>query len=324
MNQTEQSLRAMRGSLLLGIVAAALFSVSFVLNRMMSAADGHWAWSASLRFLLMMPLLLVYLRITGKWSQFCRLWKQSPGAWIIWGGLGCGVFYATLTAACALSPAYVVAATWPIAIVIGILLSPWLYRDERKRIPRQALLFSSVIVVGVVLLQAGEFRKGNINDVVTGIILVLISATAHPIGNRKSMDLCVSSGEKVDAVVRLCLMIAGSIPLLLVLCLWGGLQAGMPAAGQWSTLGIVALTGLCATPLFYAATDRVNHHGPALAAVEATQALEILFTLLLEAWLLGIVMPDGVAIVGLCLIICGIILHAQPHRLIGKKIPPTP
>jgi len=34
----------------LGLLAAALFSITFVLNRAMSLEGGHWVWSASLRY----------------------------------------------------------------------------------------------------------------------------------------------------------------------------------------------------------------------------------------------------------------------------------
>lgn len=298
--------------LALGIAAAAFFSVSFVLNRRMAQNDGHWAWSSSLRFLFMLPVLLGLIGLRGQWGRLLELWKLSPLGWIVWGSLGCGVFYTTLTAACALSPAWVVAATWPVAIVIGILLGPFIYQGKRSRIPRMALLYSVIIVAGVFLLQLGEFRNGFSSQVVMGLILVLVSATAHPIGNRKSMMLLDHESTRPDAILRLTLLILGSLPMCLLLCVWGYLQAGLPTSGQLSTVGIVAVAGLIATPLFYAASDRVSRDPAALAAVEATQAAEIVFTLILEALFLSFRPPDAWGWLGLTLILGGILLHARP------------
>jgi len=306
--------KALWQGLLLGLGAAAFFSVSFVLNRKMADAAGHWAWSASLRFLMMVPVLAFVISIRRRWGRFRDMWRLSPVGWIAWGSLGCGVFYATLTAACSVSPAWVVAATWPVAIVIGILLGPLLYDDHRRRIPKLALLFSTTIVAGVVLLQAGQFRAGHAGNVTLGLLLVLASATAHPLGNRKSMNLIESGGLRSDAILRLSLMILGSLPLCGMLCLWGFLEAGPPPADQLATVAIVAAAGLVATPLFYMATDRVNRDAASLAAVEATQAAEIVFTLILEAWLIGIHPPDPLGILGLVLITGGILLHARPSR----------
>ncbi|MFN3367478.1 MAG: multidrug resistance efflux transporter family protein, partial [Exiguobacterium mexicanum] len=50
--------------LLLGVLAALFFASTFVLNESMQVGGGHWAYSASLRFLFMIPLLafVVYVR----------------------------------------------------------------------------------------------------------------------------------------------------------------------------------------------------------------------------------------------------------------------
>lgn len=300
--------------LALGMAAAAFFSVSFVLNRRMAQNEGHWAWSSSLRFLFMLPPLLAVVGLRGQWRRMLELWKRSPVGWIVWGSLGCGVFYTTLTAACALSPAWVVAATWPVAIVIGILLGPVLYHGMRGRIPRMALIYSLVIVAGVLLLQVAEFRHGLSGQVGAGLLLVLVSATAHPIGNRKSMMLLDSEENRPDSILRLTLMILGSLPLCLMLCVWGHAAAGLPSGGQLSTIGIVAAAGLIATPLFYAASDRVTRDPSALAAIESTQAAEIVFTLILEALFLNFRPPDAWGWIGLFLILGGILLHAFPGK----------
>lgn len=39
--------------ILLGLLAGAFFSSTFILNELMSNAGGHWFWSASLRYVFM-------------------------------------------------------------------------------------------------------------------------------------------------------------------------------------------------------------------------------------------------------------------------------
>ncbi len=206
----EQGRAALWQGIALGLLAAAFFSVSFVLNRQIAQASGHWAWSSSLRFMMMLPPLLAVITMRRQWRDFLELWRLSPAGWIVWGTLVSAVFYAALTAACVVSPAWVVAATWPVAIVIGILLGPILYRGGRRRIPRRALLFSLIILLGIGLLQVGQFRTGLPQNVTLGLALVLLSATAHPLGNRKSMMIVERSGRKTNAILRLTLLILGS------------------------------------------------------------------------------------------------------------------
>ena len=300
--------------LALGLAASAFFSVSFVLNRRMAQAEGHWAWSASLRFLMMLPVLALVISVRRQWGRLWQMWRVSPGGWCGWGMLSCGLFYAPLTAACAVSPAWLVASTWPVSIVIGILLGPVLYDDHRRLVPRSALFFSVLITMGVLLLQAGEFGFGDRTKLLVGLALVLVSATAHPIGNRRSMLLLEKARLPSDPYLRLCLLILGSLPFWLVMCGWGYLAAGLPSSGQLATVGVVAGTGLVATPLFYAATDRVSRDPDGLAAVESTQAGEIVFTLIFEALLIGIRPPSAFGWLGLALILAGFTLHARPGR----------
>src|SRR5690606_10141548 len=74
-----------------------------------------------------------------------------------------------------------------------------------------------------------------------------------------------------------------------------------------------AATGLIATPLFYAAADHVSRDPRQLAAVEATQAGEIVFTLIFEAILIGIHPPTPLGWLGIALILAGFLLHARPR-----------
>ena len=46
-------------ALFLGILASVFFSVTYVVNAAMAQSGGNWMWSASLRYLLLLPMLLV-------------------------------------------------------------------------------------------------------------------------------------------------------------------------------------------------------------------------------------------------------------------------
>src|SRR5699024_5438438 len=46
-------------AILIGILAALFFSVTFILNRSMELEGGSWVWSASFRFMFMLPILFI-------------------------------------------------------------------------------------------------------------------------------------------------------------------------------------------------------------------------------------------------------------------------
>lgn len=42
----------------LSLLSALFFTLTYVLNRAAALAGGHWAWTAALRYLFVLPLLL--------------------------------------------------------------------------------------------------------------------------------------------------------------------------------------------------------------------------------------------------------------------------
>lgn len=51
-------------SILLGIVGAFFFAFTFILNRSMSLGDGYWIYSAILRYVFTLPILLAAVEAT--------------------------------------------------------------------------------------------------------------------------------------------------------------------------------------------------------------------------------------------------------------------
>ena len=114
-----------------------------------------------------------------------------------------------------------------------------------------------------------------------GLALVLVSAFAYPLGNRKMMlalERTAARGRPVRPARRNDAREPARVAR-------GGrlrtrARAGWPQADQVAQAGVVALSsGIVATALFFAASDRVRRDPVGLAAVEATQAAEVPFTL---------------------------------------------
>ncbi|WP_238652560.1 multidrug resistance efflux transporter family protein [Paenibacillus piscarius] len=307
--------------ILLGICSALFFAVTFVLNRRMELAGGSWAWSASLRYLFTLPLLVAVVAGRGRLKPLLQAMRERPGAWLLWGTVGFGLFYAPICFAAAYAPGWLTAGTWQITIISGSLLAPffgqWISCPSgpvyiKGRIPLRGLLLSLIILAGVALLQADHARSIAPSQVLLGILPVLIASFAYPLGNRKMMALC---GDKLDVFQRILGMTLASLPFWLLLALYGLADAGLPSSPQVGQSVIVALSsGIVATVLFFRATDLVRDSMSGLAAVEATQSLEVLFALIGEILLLHSPLPSLLSWIGIAVIIGGMVLHSLFSR----------
>jgi len=72
----------------LGLAASFFFAVTFILNRSMGLAGGSWAWSSSLRFFFMVPLLFAILLARRNLGPVWHDMKCHPWTWITWGTVG--------------------------------------------------------------------------------------------------------------------------------------------------------------------------------------------------------------------------------------------
>jgi drug/metabolite transporter (DMT)-like permease len=288
----------------IGLVAALLFSTSFVLNRSVQVGGGAWEWTASLRYLMTLPLLAVIVAARGGIAPVVAALRARPLAWLGWSTVGFGLFYAPLAFAVTSSPGWLLAGAWQLTILAGIVLAPLLYRDHRAVIPRRAVAGAVVVLSGVALTQAGHIGAVGAHALLAGVLPVLVAACAYPAGNRKTMEV---AGGELDTWQRILAMTIASLPFWLALSTAGLVRAGTPHADQLAQCAIVALVGgLLATALFFAATARVRHHPARLAAVEATQSCEVVFAAALEVALLGIAFPSPLAWCGIALIVGGI------------------
>lgn len=304
--------------ILLGVCSALFFAVTFVLNRRMELSGGSWAWSASLRYLFTLPFLVAIVYGRGRLKPLLAAMRERPAAWLIWGTVGFGLFYAPICFAAAYAPGWLTAGTWQITIISGSLLAPffgqWVAGPggarvyERGRIPLRGLGLSLVILAGVALLQVEHARELAPSQVLLGIVSVLIASFAYPLGNRKTMELC---GDRLDVFQRILGMTLASLPFWLIIAVIGFADTGLPSGAQVGQSVIVALSsGVIATVLFFRATDMVRSSMSGLAAVEATQSLEVLFALLGEMLILSSPLPSLLSWTGIAVIITGMALHS--------------
>lgn len=303
--------------ILLGVCSALFFAVTFVLNRQMELSGGSWAWSASLRYFFMLPFLIAIVAGRRKLKPLFKVMAERPTAWLLWGTIGFGLFYAPICFAAAYAPGWLTAGTWQITIISGSLLAPlfgqWVVKSEgrvfqRGKIPVKGLGLSLIILAGVALLQVEQAQDLAPTQILLGILPVLIASFAYPLGNRKTMELC---GERLDVFQRILGMTLASIPFWIILSVYGLADAGLPSSGQVGQSVIVALSsGVIATVLFFQATDMVRNSMSGLAAVEATQSLEVLFALLGEMLILSSPSPSLLSWAGIAVIILGMILHS--------------
>ncbi|GCF11539.1 DMT family transporter [Dictyobacter arantiisoli] len=303
--------------IILGVVASGFFAISFILNHAMNLAGGSWIWSASLRFIFMLPFLLIIVLHKKNLAPLLEDIRVHFGAWFVWSMVGFGFFYIPLCFASGFAPGWLIAGTWQVTIVAGTLLTPLFTQTiisehesirVRRRVPLKELLFSSIILLGVAIMQIDHAAHLVWNDILFGILPVAVAAFAYPLGNRKMME--VTAG-KFDVYQRVLGMTLCSLPLWLGLFVYGLLTVGPPSAGQSLQALIVAISsGVIATSLFFTATDKVKHDIRKLATVEATQAGEVLFTLLGEVIFFAAALPSLASLFGILLIIGGMVVHS--------------
>lgn len=290
------------------LAAALFFTSTYLLNRAIANDGGHWAWSAALRYFCTLPLLLPLMPWQGGVAPVHRAIRAHPRAWLRCSAIGFVLFCCCLTYAADSAPAWLVAASFQLTVVAGMLLSPFLYRDARRRIPGRALALGAVVIAGVALTQYGHFDGQLSRTAWIALAAVVVGAFAYPLGNRQLLLHLEHSGESLNATQRVYGMTLTSQPLWWLVALWAWWQAGWPASSQVLLAAGVALgSGVIATVLFFQATGMVRDNPTALGAAEAMQGAEILFATALGVLWLGERWPQGVALAGMALVFGGIV-----------------
>ena len=302
-------------AIIFGLLASCFFSTAFIFNRAMEVEGGSWMWSSSLRFFWMVPMLLLIVIVRGKLKASLRHLKENLKSYLIWSTVGFGLFYAPLTFASVYSPGWLVAGSWQMTIIAGSLLVPFLGVNTShtqgsvwRKLPWKELKWSSVIILGVFLILWDQMSSISWTLALAGFIPVVFAAFMYPLGNRKMMQVCQAKVETPERVLNMTL---ASLPFWVVIALFGWADHGLPSSSQLSYSFLVALfSGVIATLLFFSATNLVHTNPSQLAMVEATQAGELLFTLIGEMIFLNIGLPSKVALFGVFLIALGMVVHS--------------
>ncbi len=308
----------LRRAILLGSLSALFFSSTFVLNRLVTLQGASPFWLASLRYVFTLPILAAVLMGRGELLQAWRTFWNRPIPWIVWGTVGFGLFYLPITMAARWAPAWLIAGGWQLTIVMGSLVVPCV---DRRRVPWRDMWPSLIILAGV---GAAEWSSRQTTGWGGALVLIpiLIAAVAYPLGNRKMMQYTRSHLSGFSVYQRTFDMTLGSLPFWCVTMIAGGVQSGWPGGGTVTAAAATALfSGVVATLLFFYATDLARGDIGWLARIEATQSLEIFFTVLVASLLFNQQWPHPSQWIGLLVIMAGMVLHSL--RPAAKKSQPA-
>ena len=145
-------------AILLGILAALFFSLTFLLNEINLSDSGYWIWVATLRYLWMLPMIMLLGRVPQLKSDFRQVWtgmKEAPSYWLIWSNVCFVLFYVPLTWSAQFLPGWLVSSLWQLTIVFGVLTTPLmtvtdnLGHKHRLKIPSNKIKWMVVILLGM-------------------------------------------------------------------------------------------------------------------------------------------------------------------------------
>lgn len=182
--------------ILLGLLAGAFFSSTFILNELMSAAGGHWFWSASLRYVFMGLIITAIIMIQhgfGRIRALTALFFQHWGFWCLTGSVGFGIFYTGICYAADHVAGWVVAATFMFTVVTSLLV----LLAFGQRFDKKFIFYALLVFVGVALVNISEGMHASsvtgadalasvsmTQMLLYGALPALIAAFSYPIGNQ--------------------------------------------------------------------------------------------------------------------------------------------
>ncbi len=299
----------------MGTVAALFFSTTFVLNRSMSLTGGHWVWSASLRFGYMLVFLTMLLLFTKGYRALLEVIEVFYRNWLFWiisGSIGFGVFYSMICFSSNYSAGWIVATTWETTIIA----TPIVLLFFGRKVPRSGIIFTGLIFIGILLVNLEHAASNTPVNTLLGVLPVLIAAFAYPIGNQMVWEARKGENSLIPHIkhpilengfARVLLLTIGSIPFWICLLIFT--SPPPPSSGQIVSTAVVALcSGVIATTIFLYARHLCQHPFE-IAAVDATQSMEVVFTLLGEILFLHGVFPGWMGIAGISLTIIGLIAY---------------
>jgi len=281
----------------------------------MSLAGGHWAWTSSLRFGYMLIFLTVLLLITQGRKALSQVKEAFTQHWLFWilaGSIGFGIFYSLITFSSTYAAGWVIATTWQTTI----LATPIVLIFFGRKVPTKGILLTLLIFAGIVLVNIEHAITTDLRTVLLGAVPVFIAAFAYPTGNQMVWEARLGENKRLphiqnpileNGLARVLLLTMGSIPFWVILLLWT--QPPPPSSGQLLSTALVALlSGVIATTIFLYARHLCKQPYE-IAAVDATQSMEVVFSLIGEIVLLNGALPGALGMAGITLTIIGLIAY---------------
>jgi len=191
--------------ILLGLLSGAFFSSTFILNELMSAAGGHWFWSASLRYVfmwLMLTAIIVMQHGFGRIRELATIFRQHWGFWCVTGSIGFGIFYTGICYAADHAAGWVVAATFMFTVVASLLvLIVFGQRFDKKFIAYALLVFFGVVLVNIsegihAASVLGADAVPMTDMLLYGALPALVAAFSYPIGNQLVWQVSYNAKNK--------------------------------------------------------------------------------------------------------------------------------
>jgi len=274
--------------IVLGMLSAIFFSSTFVLNRAMSLEGGHWVWTASLRFVYMFMFLSVWLLFSKGPKRLSEIKGVFLKNWLFWmmaGSIGFGLFYSLISFSASYAPGWIVATTWQTTI----LATPIVLLVLGRRVPTKGMLLTGLIFTGILLVNVEHAASATTQEVLFCALPILVAAFAYPIGNQMVWEAKQGGSGLIphinhavieDSFARVLLLTIGSMPFWIVLVLVA--SPPPPSSVQLINTAMVALfSGVIATTIFLYARHLCVHPYE-IAAVDATQSMEVVFSLIGE------------------------------------------
>lgn len=260
-----------------------------------------------------------------------RLFSKHLLFWGLTGSIGLGT-YGWLAFGADHAPAWVITSTFLFTVVASLFVLAFFGQRFRP----QVVVYAVIIFFGIILANLGEGASRADIDlgrlILFGALPALIAVFSFPIGNQllwqasqpKHPQSTSIRGKILNCLPQIdgdllknplhkvWLLSVGSMPAWVMLGFF--IDLSIPSISQISMAFLVALfAGVLGTSIFLYARGHAKSAND-VAAVDATQAAEIIFALIGGVVLLSTPMPSMVSSVGIMIIIVGLVLFAKANK----------
>jgi drug/metabolite transporter (DMT)-like permease len=260
----------------------------------------------------MLVFLIVLILITqgrNALTDIKDVFLQHWRFWILTGTIGFGIFYSLVTFSASFAAAWIIATTWQTTI----LATPIVLHFFGRKVPTKGLLFTGIIFIGIVLVNIEHAQVTSLRDVLLSAVPVLVAAFAYPIGNQLVWEARLGENKRLphithpileNGLARVLLLTIGSLPFWILFLVLASPPA--PSRGQLISTALVALfSGVIATTIFLYARHLAKQSYE-IAAVDATQSMEVVFSLIGEIVFLKGSLPSALGLFGVVLTMLGL------------------